>query len=168
LIFDIKINKKIFIGPVKMFGKGSIYSPLLYGFLIGAVLPIPAWILLKKYPEKKWLKHIHFPIMLSATAMMPPAPPGNYPSWLLVGFIFNCILVRYARTWWKRYAYVFSAAMDCGVAVGVILIFFILQNNRIDFPTWWGTGGATGDGCPLSHGNYYGNLPESRPVIATN
>jgi len=148
-----------------MFGKGATYSPLLYGFLIGAILPIPAWILMKKLPNIKWLKYIHFPIMLSATAIMPPAPPGNFPSWLLVGFIFNFILARYARTWWKRYAYVFSAAMDCGVAVGVIIIFFALQNNQIDFPTWWGTGGSYGDGFLLSHDYYYGDIPSYQPVI---
>jgi hypothetical protein len=150
-----------------MFGVGSTYSPLLYGFLIGAILPIPAWILMKKFPHIKWLEYIHFPIMLSATAMMPPAPPGNYPSWLLVGFIFNFILVRYARSWWKQYAYVFSAAMDCGVAVAAIIIFFSLQNNQINFPNWWGLGGDTGDGCRLSHGNYYGDIPTHRPQINT-
>ncbi|CAF5176307.1 unnamed protein product [Rotaria magnacalcarata] len=68
------------ICPVKMFGKGSTYSSLLYAFLIGALLPIPVWFLLRKFPNTTWLKHVHFPIMLSATAMMPPAPPGNYPS----------------------------------------------------------------------------------------
>ena len=156
----IKDNRPI-AGPVKMFGKQSIYSPLLYGFLIGAVLPIPAWLLMQRFPKVTWLKHIHFPIMLSATAMMPPAPTGNYPSWLFVGFIFNYVLVRYARTWWKRYAYVFSAAMDCGVAFGVIVIFFALQNNNIEFPTWWGSG----EPCPLSRANFYGVLPKSRPMI---
>ncbi|CAF4309024.1 unnamed protein product, partial [Rotaria magnacalcarata] len=35
------------IGPIKMFGKGSIYSHLLYGFLIGAILPIITWSLTK-------------------------------------------------------------------------------------------------------------------------
>lgn len=151
------------LGPVKMFGKGATYSALLYGFLIGAVLPVPAWLLMKKFPKVTWLKYIHFPIMLSATAMIPPAPPGNYPSWLFVGFIFNVVLVRYARRWRKRYAYIFSAAMDCGVAFGVLVIFFVLQNNKIDFPNWWGTGGPTGDGCPLSHANYYGAVPTHRP-----
>ena len=96
---------------------------------------------------------------------MPPAPPGSYPSWLLAGFIFNFVLVRYARSWWKRYAYVLSAAMDCGVAFGVLIIFFVLQNNKIEFPTWWGSGGITGDGCPLSHANYSGIIPQDRPII---
>ncbi len=160
LVFD-----NIYIlGPVKMFGKGATYAPLLCGFIIGALLPVPAWLLMKRFPHIKWLKHIHFPIMLSATAIMPPAPPGSYPSWLLAGFIFNFVLIRYARSWWKRYAYVFSAAMDCGVAFGVLIIFFILQNNKIEFPIWWGSGGDTGDGCPLSHANYSGIIPSDRPI----
>ena len=147
-----------------MFGKGSTYSPLLFGFIIGALLPIPPWFLMKKYPHIKWLKHIHFPIMLSATAMMPPAPPGSYPSWLIAGFIFNYVLLRYAKSWWKRYAYVFSAAMDCGVAFGVLIIFFIFQNNKIEFPIAWGNGGPTGDGCPLSHANFSKHIPSDRPL----
>lgn len=147
-----------------MFGSNSMYSPLLWGFLIGALLPIPFWLIMKKYPEVKWLKYIHMPIMLSATGVMPPAPPGNFPSWFLAGFFFNCVLFRCARSWWKRYAYVFSAAMDCGVAIGVLFIFFLLQNNGIEFPTWWGTGGPTGDGCPLSFANYSGIIPSERPA----
>ena len=147
-----------------MFGRGSTYSPLLFGFVIGILLPIPAWLLIRKFPHIKWLKRIHFPIMFSATASMPPAPPGSFPSWLLAGFFFNYVLARHARAWSKRYAYVFSAAMDCGVAFGVLLIFFVLQNNKIEFPTWWGSGGETGDGCPLSHANYSGMLPRDRPL----
>jgi hypothetical protein len=53
--------------------------------------------------------------------------------------------------------------MDCGVAFGVLIIFFALQNNNISFPNWWGIGGDYGDGCPLSHGNFYGILPRYRP-----
>ncbi|CAF1332849.1 unnamed protein product [Didymodactylos carnosus] len=63
------------IGPIKMFGKGSLYGSLLYLFLIGAFLPVIFWLLMKQFPKQKWLKHVHFPIMLTATSMMPPAPP---------------------------------------------------------------------------------------------
>jgi hypothetical protein len=54
--------------------------------------------------------------------------------------------------------------MDCGVAFGVLIIFFLLQNNGIEFPRWWGSGGVTGDGCPLSHANYAGIIPKDHPV----
>ncbi|CAF4507039.1 unnamed protein product, partial [Rotaria sp. Silwood2] len=74
----------------------------------------------------------------------------------LMGFIFNFILYRHAHEWWEKYAYVFSAAMSCGVAICGFVIFITLQGNGIEFPQWWGTGGPTRDGCPLEIANYSG------------
>ncbi|CAF3737980.1 unnamed protein product [Rotaria sp. Silwood1] len=144
------------IGFVKTFGISSIYSPLLFGLLLGLVLPIISWFLWKKFPNIKWLAFIHVPIIFVTTNNIPPAPAGEYTTWFLVGFIFNFILYRYAHAWWEKYAYVFSAAMSCGVAICGFIIFFMLQNNNIEFPEWWGTGGPTRDGCPLEIANYSG------------
>jgi OPT family oligopeptide transporter len=152
------------IGPIRMFGSSSIYFPLLFGFLIGALLPIPTWLLLKKYPEKKWLEYIHFPVLLAGLGVLPTAPAGEYVSFFFAGFLFNFVFARYAHVWWKRYAFVLSAAMSCGVAMGVLLIFFALENNHIYFPEWWGTGGITGDGCPLANGNFSGDLPRYKSL----
>jgi hypothetical protein len=152
-------------GPLKMFGPKSVYWPLLYGFLIGALLPVPVWILRRKYPRISWLQYVHFPIILSATSMIPPAPPGEYPSWLIIGFLFNYVLFRHAHAWWKRYAFVFSTAMNCGIVVSALIIFFALTNNNVNFPTWWGTGGITGDGCPLASANFSGIIPDYKRLI---
>ncbi|CAF5136713.1 unnamed protein product, partial [Rotaria sp. Silwood1] len=141
---------------VKIFSISSLYFPLLFGLLVGLVLPIISWLLWKKFPNIKWLALIHFPIILVATNSIPPAPASEYTTWFLVGFIFNFILYRYAHAWWEKYAYVFSAAMSCGVAICGFIIFFMLQNNNIEFPEWWGTGGPTRDGCPLEIANYSG------------
>ncbi|CAF4895927.1 unnamed protein product [Rotaria sp. Silwood1] len=143
-------------GFVKTFSVGSIYSPLLFGLLVGLVLPIISWFLWKKFPNIKWLAFIHFPMILVAASNVPPAPAGEYTTWFLVGFIFNLILYRYAHAWWEKYAYVFSAAMSCGVAICGFIIFITLQNNNIEFPEWWGTGGPMRDGCPLGIANYSG------------
>jgi OPT family oligopeptide transporter len=151
------------IGPVRMFGSSSVYHPLLFAFLLGIILPIPGWLLMKGFPQYEWLGYIHFPVIFSGLTRLPTAPAGEYPSWFAVGFFFNFILYRYAHSWWKRYAYLFSAAMSCGVAISAIVIYFTLQINNIYFPTWWGTGGITGDGCPLASANYSGDLPTYAP-----
>ncbi|CAF4476746.1 unnamed protein product, partial [Rotaria sp. Silwood2] len=124
--------------------------------LLGVVLPIISWVLWKKFPNIKWLALINFPIILATTINIPPAPAAAFTTWFLMGFIFNFILYRYAHEWWEKYAYVFSAAMSCGVAICGFVIFIILQNNGIEFPQWWGTGGPTRDGCPLEIANYSG------------
>ncbi|CAF1481374.1 unnamed protein product, partial [Didymodactylos carnosus] len=153
-------NKSIWtiIGLNTMFGKTGIYRNILWCFLLGAVLPIPFWLLSKKYPYVKWLNYVHIPVMLSAVSQLPYIPPGNILSWVLVGFIFKVVI----RKWWlDRYALLFSAAMDAGVGICIIFIYFILTNKNILFPKWWGLGGIYTDGCPLSHKNYYGYIPSS-------
>jgi hypothetical protein len=140
-------------------GPDSPYTPLLYGFALGAICPILSWCLWKMFPNIKWLALINFPIIFIASNLIPPAPAAEYITWFLVGFIFNFILYRYAHEWWQKYAYIFSAGMSCGVVLAGFIIFFALQNNNILFPQWWGLGGPTGDGCPLDSANYSGILP---------
>lgn len=67
------------IGPARMFASGSPYQSMLWFFLVGLVLPVPFYLLARKYP-KSWVKYIHIPLILNATGMMPPAVP-------LVGYL---------------------------------------------------------------------------------
>jgi hypothetical protein len=55
--------------------------------------------------------------------------------------------------------------MNCGVVVRALIIFFALTNNNVNFPTWWGTGGITGDGCPLAVANFAGIILDYNPLI---
>jgi len=130
------------IGPAKMFGPGSTYNALMWWFLIGALAPIPFWLLARRYPDSFW-KYVHTPVILGGTAIMPPAQPVMYPSWFIVGFIFQFYLYRYRHAWWSKFNYVFSAAMDSGVAISGIVIFFAFTYNGISLK-WWGNG----DDCP--------------------
>ncbi|CAF2813905.1 unnamed protein product [Rotaria sp. Silwood2] len=157
-------TSSIVFGITGAFIWSARYSSLLYGFLIGSILPIISWLLWKAFPNIKWLALINFPILLMATINMPPAPAGEFPSWFLVGFIFNFILYRYAHNWWEKYAYIFSIAMSCGVAICGFIIFFALQLNHTSFPQWWGLGGLNGDGCPLDSANFSGVIPTDRYI----
>jgi hypothetical protein len=145
-----------------IFKPDSRYFPILLGFPIGLILPVISWSLWKQFPTLKWLALINFPILLLATNNLPPAPAAEYPSWFFVGFIFSFILYRYAHHWWEKYAYIFSAAMSCGVAIAGFIIFFLLENHGIALPHWWGRGGKTGDGCPLASANFSGIIPTER------
>lgn len=125
------------IGPARMFGPGSYYNFLMWFFLIGAVAPIPFWLLSRKYPDSFW-KYVHTPVILGATAVMPPAQPVMYPSWFIVGFIFQFYIYRYHHTWWAKFNYVFSAGMDTGIAICGIVLFFAFQQSGKELE-WWGT-----------------------------
>ncbi|KAG0035193.1 hypothetical protein BGZ83_004079, partial [Gryganskiella cystojenkinii] len=114
------------------------YSGVQWGFLVGALLPIPFWYAAKKFPHIGWLKHVHWPVLLAATSNMPPALPYFYTNGLFVGFIFAFVLRRYRYNWWSRYNYLTSAGLDTGLAISGLLIFFAIQYPDLKFPYWWG------------------------------
>ncbi|KAG0378654.1 hypothetical protein BGX24_003220 [Mortierella sp. AD032] len=139
------------VAPARVFGSkdDAWYSPVQWGFVVGALLPIPFWYASRKFPNIGWLKMVHWPVLLAATSNMPPALPYFYTNGLFIGFVFAFLLRRYRYNWWSRYNYLTSAAMDTGVAISGLVIFFAFQAWEIEFPAWWGNP-ATGpyDHCP--------------------
>ncbi|KAF9094206.1 hypothetical protein BGX23_002366 [Mortierella sp. AD031] len=128
------------VAPARVFGNkdDAWYSPVQWGFLAGAILPIPFYLLSKKFPNVGWLKLVHWPVLLAATSNMPPALPYMYTNGLFLGFVFAFVLRRYRYDWWARYNYLTSAALDTGIAICGLTIFFALQAWEIHFPNWWG------------------------------
>ncbi|KAJ6629806.1 OPT oligopeptide transporter protein-domain-containing protein [Mycena sp. CBHHK59/15] len=131
------------IGPARQFSHGQIYYALTFFFLIGFLCPLIAWLCTLKWPNS-WLRYLNFPVIFSGTGLIPPANSNNYVPWAIVGFIFQYVIRRRHFAWWTKYNYVLSAALDSGVAVSAVLIFFILQypkNGNIGIDTvqvWWG------------------------------
>ncbi|KAJ7259929.1 small oligopeptide transporter [Mycena rebaudengoi] len=130
------------IGPGLMFSKGQTYYQiaLVFFFLVGAGAPLIAWLLNRRYP-KSFLKYVKrvlrskiFPVIFNGTGLIPPATALNYVPWAAVGFIFQYLIRR-----WTKYNYVLSAALDSGVAVSILLIFFAQsQIGANTIATWWG------------------------------
>ncbi|KAH7926403.1 OPT oligopeptide transporter [Leucogyrophana mollusca] len=131
------------IGPARIFSPGQTYNGLLWFFLVGALCPVVSWILLMKWPNS-FIRYVSFPVFFAGTHFMPPASALNYVPWAIVGFIFQYVIRRRYFPWWTKYNYVLAAALDCGVAVSIVLIFFFLQypkNGTIgstNIAQWWG------------------------------
>ncbi|KAJ7068462.1 OPT oligopeptide transporter [Mycena amicta] len=131
------------IGPARQFSSGQIYSALTFFFLVGFLCPLGAWLIHQKWPNS-FIRYVNFPVIFSGTGAIPPASAINYVPWAIVGFIFQYAIRRRHFAWWTKYNYVLSAAMDAGVAVSAVLIFFILQYPRggtigeTTIQTWWG------------------------------
>ncbi|KAL0954158.1 hypothetical protein HGRIS_005294 [Hohenbuehelia grisea] len=111
------------IGPARQFSFGQIYYGLVYFFLVGAACPVIFYFLSKKFPNS-FIRYVNFPVIFSGTGAIPPASAINYVPWAIVGFIFQYVIRRRHFSWWTKYNYVLSAAMDAGVAIAAVLIFF--------------------------------------------
>ncbi|KZV25328.1 oligopeptide transporter 4-like [Dorcoceras hygrometricum] len=125
------------VSPKRIFGRYGNYSALNWFFLAGLLGPVVVWGFHRAFPSQKWIPLINLPVLLGATANMPPATSLNYNSWILVGTIFNFFVFRYRKNWWRRYNYILSAALDAGVAFMTVLLYFTLgiEDRKIN---WWG------------------------------
>jgi OPT family oligopeptide transporter len=148
---DVFYNASIIwgvIGPLRMFTIKGNYPQMNWFFLIGLLAPVPVWFFSRKFPEKKWIKSIHIPLILAGTQSMPTAKAVHYICWGAVGIFFNYFIYRRYKGWWAKHTYILSAALDAGIAFMGIFLYFALQQNEIFGPSWWGLDST--DHCQLA------------------
>ncbi|CAG8222240.1 unnamed protein product [Penicillium salamii] len=139
------------IGPARIYGDNGIYHPLEWGFLVGALLPIPFYFLAKRYPNS-WVRYVHIPIVLNGALNW--APYNFTYAWpaMVVGFGVNYYVRRHYEMWWQKYAYVLTSSFSCGIGIAGLVIFFAVQFKAVDI-NWWGNtvsyNGCDNDGCAL-------------------
>ncbi|KAJ5160997.1 hypothetical protein N7492_006389 [Penicillium capsulatum] len=151
------------VGPRRYFTNHIGYSALLYFFIIGAVLPIPAWYLSRRYPNSLW-KRVHIPLFLGGLNYLPPATGMNYGSWAAVGLTFGLVIRKRLHSWWSKYNFVLSSAMDSSVSIAGVLIFLtVFFTGASKNFNWWGTevykNTCDWNGCPhlsLPEGGKFG------------
>ncbi|KAG9695737.1 OPT family small oligopeptide transporter, partial [Aureobasidium melanogenum] len=129
------------IGPQRMFGPGSIYAAFNWFWLVGALLPIAFYTLTRVFPHKR-LRFLHAPVMLGAMSWLPPATPLSFTSWALVGLTFNWWIRRRWNGWWSHYNYIAAAALDSGLIISTLIIFFAITLPEVEVPNWWGNVGV--------------------------
>ncbi|KAL9098443.1 MAG: hypothetical protein Q9163_005895 [Psora crenata] len=130
------------VGPARFFGEGALYRPLIWAFLVGAIAPLIACFIARRRSATSIWRKVNFPVLFGSLSWIPPATGLNFSVWALVCFFFNSFLRRKAPGWWGKYTMTLSAALDSGLAFGVLVVFFgVLYPGwewvgRFD---WWGT-----------------------------
>ncbi|KAF1959944.1 OPT-domain-containing protein [Byssothecium circinans] len=127
------------VGPQRFFGPGALYRPLVWAFLLGFVAPIPIW-LIARNNRKSRLRKVNLAVVFGALSWIPPATGLNFSVWAIVCYIFNFEIKRRRVDWWRKYNMTLSAALDSGLAIGVVVIFFgIVYPGWMSGFSWWGT-----------------------------
>ncbi|KAI8613254.1 OPT oligopeptide transporter protein-domain-containing protein [Chytriomyces sp. MP71] len=126
------------IAPARFFGPESPYFKTLLGFAVGGFLPPIFWYLHKLQPNSFW-HLVNIPLIF-----IFPAAAGSRRSDLitplLISVVVNYFIKKYRHAWWKKYAYVMSAAFDSGSGVMLLILFFLTQFNpkyQMPFPVWF-------------------------------
>ncbi|KAK4459869.1 sexual differentiation process protein isp4 [Cladorrhinum samala] len=127
------------VGPSEFFGPNATYRSLVWAFAVGAILPIPLWLYSRKRKDGI-VRKINLPVLFGSLGWIPPATGLNFSVWAVVCFVFNYLIKRRASAWWAKYTMTLSAALDSGLAFGIVVVFFgfIYPGVTKGF-TWWGT-----------------------------
>ncbi|CAJ0755204.1 1110_t:CDS:10 [Entrophospora sp. SA101] len=134
------------IGPARTFGSDSMYHIMLWGFLIGFLLPFPIYLLHRRFPNAK-LRLITVPLICHGLSIIP----GTYTNFIIMGFMASFL----SQFWAYRYNYVLSASLDSASQIVTMFIFFLLSGLvEIPFPEWWGNNRESqGERCFLPPGS---------------
>lgn len=146
------------IGPARIFSGKALYSSLQWFWLVGAVTPIITWLLARRWPKSIW-RYINTPVMYGGAGMLPPASVYIYLCWGVVGITFNYFIKRRYTGWWLQYNYIVSAALDCGLIISTLVIFFTLYLTSASHLEWWGNKDATFGTLDGSHRAVKSHVP---------
>lgn len=126
-----------------MFGSGSIYQYFNVFWAIGAILPCLFYLIVKFGGRLSWLgRTLSAPIMLGAMGWLPPATPLSFSTWGITALLFNYVIRKRFHGWWSTYNYVTAAALDAGLIISTIVIFFAITFPGVTIPQWWGNVGV--------------------------
>jgi hypothetical protein len=117
-----------------------IYAQFQWYWLLGALLPLLFYVLIRLFPRSP-IRMLNAPVMLGAMAWLPPATPLSFSTWVMFGLLFNYWIHRRWGGWWHTYNYVTSAALDSGLIISTIVIFFAISMSNATIPQWWGNVG---------------------------
>lgn len=129
------------LGPARMFALDGKFGFVYLGFLIGFVVPAIQWGLSKKFPKIPWSK-FNISIFAGGMGAFPAGYSMGILSSLITVLVFRFYLAKYHHNWWKKYAYITSAALDTGTAFTGLVIFFFLGGGispklNVVVPSWW-------------------------------
>ena len=119
-----------------MFSGGGLYNATLWGFFLGAVLPVPFYYAARKWPNS-FFRHVHIPVLLSGCLWLAPYNLSYYWGPVVVGYIFNVYIKSRHLGWWQKYAYILTTGFAVGLALSAIVIFFAVDWKIVNL-SWWG------------------------------
>jgi hypothetical protein len=124
----------------KMFSVGSRYEWVTLSFLLGFVVPIPAYLAYRWTGNKNW-GYINPSIILWYMGNLFVGINSSLPMFFIVAFISQFYIRKYHPALFVKYNYLVSAAMDGGTQVMVFVLTFAVaggSGKAHPFPTWAG------------------------------
>ncbi|AQZ12677.1 hypothetical protein BZL39_E00140 [Zygosaccharomyces parabailii] len=137
-----------------LFGGGGRYNFIMYFFLVGAGVSIVVIAMQLLRPKSQFWHRISPALLMSGAENIPTATGLHYGSWMVAVLLFNFIVHKRNSAWWRKYNLILASALDCGVAIAAIIVYFAVSytGGSANYK-WWGTtvvdAGCDDAGCPF-------------------
>ncbi|KAF8155420.1 oligopeptide transporter [Crassisporium funariophilum] len=121
-----------------LYATGTRYGFVPYMLLVGLLFPIPFWLLHKKYP-KFGFNYVFTPVLVAELGILSVGINSSLFSSFLLAIYSQYYLRKYKATWFRKYNFLLSAALDGGTSVMVFVYTFAVGGGSgkvIPFPTW--------------------------------
>ncbi|KZS99888.1 OPT oligopeptide transporter [Laetiporus sulphureus 93-53] len=122
----------------EIYGPNGPYFIVPLGIIIGLALPIIPWLLYRKY-KKEWLKLINTCVLAYNIGDLAGGTNGYINTWMVIGLTSHFYIRKYRAGWFRKYNYLFGAAVDGGAQVFVFIFSFALGGAggvTVNFPNW--------------------------------
>ncbi|KLO16064.1 OPT oligopeptide transporter [Schizopora paradoxa] len=124
----------------ELFANGKRYDWVAWAYVLGLIVPVPFWLVHKKYPSLR-LDYLYTPVICYYIGWLCVGINSSILSYFSIAWFSQWFLrTRYPK-WFVKYNYILGAALDGGTQVMVFILSFAVfgaAGNSHLFPQWWG------------------------------
>ncbi|KAL6306111.1 OPT oligopeptide transporter [Sparassis latifolia] len=136
----------------EIYGPHGPYFIVPLGIVIGLALPIIPWLVYRKF-RWSWLRLVNTATLAANIGDLAGGTNGYINTWMTIGLTSHFYIRKYRAGWFRKYNYLFGAAVDGGAQIFVFIFSFALGGaggNQTPFPTWALNPVGNADYCKLT------------------
>ncbi|KAF9025798.1 OPT oligopeptide transporter [Hymenopellis radicata] len=121
-----------------LFATGTRYGFVPYMLLAGLGFPIPFYLLHKKWP-KAGFNHVFTPVLVAELGYLSVGINSSVFTTFCLAVFSQYYLRKYRATWFRKYNFLLSAALDGGTSIMIFVYTFAVGGGGgkvIPFPNW--------------------------------
>lgn len=137
-----------------MFSVGRTYQWIVLALPLGFLLPLPFWLLHRRFPQAGF-DYLITPVISWYLGYLSVGINSSVMVSFAIGFFVQFYVRKRHPGWFLKYNYILAAAISGGTELLVFVTTFAVQGasgTAVPFPPYWGNNFQTGnfDYCALN------------------
>lgn len=123
-----------------LFSNGGRYQFIMYFFLVGAGVSLIVIFMQWWRPKSYFWSKVNPTLLMSGAEQIPTCTGLHYGAWFFLVIAFNGLIHKKLPHWWRKYNLILATALDSGVAIAAIIVYFAVSyTGGSSHYKWWAT-----------------------------